>query len=109
MAADETVLSLTDDQRRSVMKAPDEVSAMPQLRALGRGSKRIAAPEVELSDDRPDTSNSKFGFGGGFSALRLHAQVVECGTDIPLLKVVVWPRRRWTEADGASPGTPRKP
>src|ERR1700733_4607300 len=39
MTTDETVLSLTDDQRRDVMKAPDEVSAM----VLGWGSKRIAA------------------------------------------------------------------
>jgi transposase len=45
MTADETVLSLTDDQRRDVMKAPDEVSAMLRLKALGWGSKRIA---VEL-------------------------------------------------------------
>jgi transposase len=43
MTADETVLSLTDDQRRDVMKAPDEVSAMLRLKALGWGSKRIAA------------------------------------------------------------------
>jgi hypothetical protein len=43
MKADETVLSLTDDQRRDVMKAPDEVSAMLRLKALGWGSKRIAA------------------------------------------------------------------
>src|SRR6202012_4719443 len=43
MKADEAVLSLTDDQRRDVMKAPDEVSAMLRLRALGWGSKRIAA------------------------------------------------------------------
>ena len=39
MTADDEVLSLTDDQRRDVMKAPDEVSAM----VLGWGSKRIAA------------------------------------------------------------------
>jgi transposase len=43
MKADETVLSLTDDQRRDVMKAPDEVAAMRRLKALGWGSKRIAA------------------------------------------------------------------
>jgi Homeodomain-like domain len=43
MTAYEAVLSLTDDQRRDVMKAPDEVSAMLRLRALGWGSKRIAA------------------------------------------------------------------
>jgi hypothetical protein len=35
MTADETVLSLTDDQRRDAMKAPDEVSAMLRLKALG--------------------------------------------------------------------------
>src|SRR6201989_7234 len=45
MTADETVLSLTDDQRRDVMRAPDEGSAMLRLQALGWGSKRIA---VEL-------------------------------------------------------------
>jgi hypothetical protein len=33
---------LTDDQRRDVVKAPDEVSAMLRLKALGWGSKRIA-------------------------------------------------------------------
>jgi transposase len=43
MTADDEVLSLTDDQRRDVMKAPDEVSAMLRLKALGWGSKRIAA------------------------------------------------------------------
>src|ERR1700760_2197738 len=43
MTAEEAVLSLTDDQRRDVMKAPDEVSAMLRLKALGWGSKRIAA------------------------------------------------------------------
>lgn len=32
-----------DDQRGDVMKAPDEVSAMLRLKALGWGSKRIAA------------------------------------------------------------------
>jgi hypothetical protein len=42
MTADDEVLSLTDDQRRDVMKAPDEVSAMLRLKALGWGSKRIA-------------------------------------------------------------------
>ena len=43
MTADAEVLSLTDDQRRDMMKAPDEVSAMLRLKALGWGSKRIAA------------------------------------------------------------------
>src|SRR6201992_84871 len=43
MKADETVLSLTDDQRRDAMKAPDEVTAMHRLKALGWGCKRIAA------------------------------------------------------------------
>jgi transposase len=43
MRADETVLSLTGDQRRDVMKAPDEVAAMLRLKALGWGSKQIAA------------------------------------------------------------------
>src|ERR1700759_4128643 len=43
MKADETVLSLTDDQRRDVMKAPDEVTAMHRLKALGWGCKRIGA------------------------------------------------------------------
>lgn len=43
MAADDGVLSLTDDQRRDVMKAPDDVTAMLRLKALGWGSKRIAA------------------------------------------------------------------
>jgi transposase len=45
MTADDKVPSLTDDQRRDVMRAPDEVSAMLRLKALGWGSKRIA---VEL-------------------------------------------------------------
>ena len=43
MTADDEVPLLTDDQRRDVMKAPDEVSAMLRLKALGWGSKRIAA------------------------------------------------------------------
>ena len=43
MTMDVGVLSLTEDQRRAVMKAPDEVSAMLRLKALGWGSKRIAA------------------------------------------------------------------
>lgn len=43
MKADETVPSPSDDQRRDVMKAPDDVSAMLRLKALGWGSKRIAA------------------------------------------------------------------
>ena len=42
MTSDDEVLSLLDDQRRDVMKAPDEVSAMLRLKALGWGSKRIA-------------------------------------------------------------------
>ena len=32
-----------DDLRRDAMKAPDDVSAMVRLKALGWGSKRIAA------------------------------------------------------------------
>ena len=43
MTADATVPSLLDDQRRDVMKAPDDVSAMLRLKSLGWGSKRIAA------------------------------------------------------------------
>jgi transposase len=43
MDGQDRVLSLTEDQRREVMKAPDEVSAMLRLKALGWGSKRIAA------------------------------------------------------------------
>jgi hypothetical protein len=43
MTMDVGVLSLTDDQRRSMMKAPDEILAMLRLKALGWGSKRIAA------------------------------------------------------------------
>ncbi len=43
MTADDEVPLLTDDQRRDVMKAPDEVLAMLRLTALGWGSKRIAA------------------------------------------------------------------
>ena len=43
MTADTTVPSLLDDQRRDVMKAPDDVSAMLRLKSLGWGSKRIAA------------------------------------------------------------------
>ena len=43
MTAEDEVHSLMDDQRRDVMKAPDEVSAMLRLKALGWGPKRIAA------------------------------------------------------------------
>ena len=43
MTEDETVPSRLDDQRRDVMKAPDDVSAMLRLKAAGWGSKRIAA------------------------------------------------------------------
>ena len=43
MREDATVPLLVDEQRRDVMKAPDEVSAMLWLKALGWGSKRIAA------------------------------------------------------------------
>src|SRR3954454_9836133 len=43
MTEDVTVPSLVYEQRRDVMKAPDEVSAMLRLKALGWGSKRIAA------------------------------------------------------------------
>ena len=43
MSGDETVSLPLDDQRRDVMKAPDEVSAMLRLKGLGWGSKRIAA------------------------------------------------------------------
>jgi transposase len=43
MREDGTVPSPLGDQRRDVMKAPDEVSAMLRLKALGWGSKRIAA------------------------------------------------------------------
>ena len=42
MREDGSVPSTADEQRRDVMKAPDEVSAMLRLRALGWGSKRIA-------------------------------------------------------------------
>jgi hypothetical protein len=48
MTADTTVPSLLDDQRRDVMKTPDDVSAMLRLKSLGWGSKRIAV-ERELS------------------------------------------------------------
>jgi transposase len=43
MTSNAEVPLLTDDQRRDLMKAPDEVSAMLRLKALGWGSKRIAA------------------------------------------------------------------
>ena len=43
MTADTTVPSLLDDQRRDMMKTPDDVSAMLRLKSLGWGSKRIAA------------------------------------------------------------------
>ena len=43
MAANDPVPLPLDDQRRDVMKAPDDVSAMLRLKALGWGSKRIAA------------------------------------------------------------------
>jgi transposase len=43
MNANRGVASLMDDQRRDAMKAPDDVSAMLRLKALGWGSKRIAA------------------------------------------------------------------
>ena len=43
MTEDTGVPSLVDERRRDVMKAPDEVSAMMRLKALGWGSKRIAA------------------------------------------------------------------
>jgi len=43
MTEDETVPSRMDDQRRDVMKAPDDVSAMLRLKAAGWGSKRIAS------------------------------------------------------------------
>ncbi len=35
--------SLMENQRRKLMKAPEDVSAMLRLKALGWGSKRIAA------------------------------------------------------------------
>ena len=43
MTEDVTVPSPLDELRRDAMKAPDEVSAMLRLKALGWGSKRIAA------------------------------------------------------------------
>jgi transposase len=43
MTEEVTVPSGLGDQRRDVMKAPDEVSAMLRLKGLGWGSKRIAA------------------------------------------------------------------
>ncbi|MBV8413621.1 MAG: IS21 family transposase [Verrucomicrobia bacterium] len=43
MREEAAVPSLLGDQRRDVMMAPDDVSAMLQLKALGWGSKRIAA------------------------------------------------------------------
>jgi transposase len=43
MGDDAAVPSSVGEQRRDVMKAPDEVSAMLRLKGLGWGSKRIAA------------------------------------------------------------------
>ena len=43
MSGRTTLPLLLDEQRGDVMKAPDEVSAMLRLKALGWGSKRIAA------------------------------------------------------------------
>jgi transposase len=43
MAASDPVPLPLDGQRRDVMKAPDDVSAMLRLKAVGWGSKRIAA------------------------------------------------------------------
>src|SRR5689334_744506 len=43
MSGDERVSLPLEEQRRDVMKAPDEVSAMLRLKGLGWGSKRIAA------------------------------------------------------------------
>ncbi len=42
MSQEEMIPSLADEQRRNVMKAPDEVSAMLRLKALVWGWKRIA-------------------------------------------------------------------
>jgi transposase len=43
MAVNDPVPLPLDDQRRDVMKAPEDVSTMLRLKALGWGSKRIAA------------------------------------------------------------------
>ena len=43
MAVSDPVPLPLDDQRRDVMKAPEDASAMLRLKALGWGSKRIAA------------------------------------------------------------------
>jgi hypothetical protein len=43
MTEDTWVTSPVDEQRRDVMKVPDDVSAMLRLKALRWGSKRIAA------------------------------------------------------------------
>ena len=55
------------------------------------------------------TSNSKLrvrvifrGFGSLISGGS------RAGRDAPLFKVAVWPRRRWTEAGGPSPGRPHR-
>src|SRR3954454_670688 len=49
-----------DDGRRRGMRAPDEVAAMLRLRALGWGTRRIAA---ELGCDR-ETVRRSFAAGG---------------------------------------------
>ena len=51
MTVGDTVPSPLDGQRREMMKAPDEVSAVLRLKALGWGSKRIA---TELGLASPD-------------------------------------------------------
>ena len=56
MKVEDTVPSPRDDQRRDVMKAPDDVSAMLRLKTLGWGSKRIAA---ELGCSRMPASTSR--------------------------------------------------
>ena len=43
MTDEAAVPLLLGDQRRDMMKAPDDVSAMLRLKELGWGSKRIAA------------------------------------------------------------------
>jgi hypothetical protein len=70
MKVEDTVPSPRDDQRRDVMKAPDDVSAMLRLKTLGWGSKRIAA-ELGCSRTPASTSRSVCVAGDGMAMGRI--------------------------------------
>ena len=95
---------LVDDERRELMKAPDDVSAMLRLKGLGWGSRRIAA-ELGCAQHSAALAGAR-----GLAAVGVAVAVQEAGRIVGVAaRAVSSPRRqRRRGSPGAGPGEKRE-